>query len=73
MHAPPDLKCERAPLAGRPVSQNSLPCTDITTEAASAYQDPSLIEIQIFCLARRCALSAPMATAIAPIIWGWRS
>jgi hypothetical protein len=38
------LKSERAPLAGRPVSQNSFPCTDITTEAASAYQAPSLVE-----------------------------
>jgi len=37
-------------------------------------QAPSLLEVQIFALARRCAISAPMAEALAPLIYGsWRS
>ena len=48
-------------------------CTNDITEAGFTPQAPSLIEIQIFSLARRCAISAPMASAIAPLIWGMRS
>ena len=51
-------------LAG-PLNQNH-------SDAAPAYQACSQLELQIFVLARRCAISAPMASAIAPI-WGWRS
>jgi hypothetical protein len=74
MRGPPDPETNRGATAnGTPNSSLHPYCTNITTEAASAYQAHSLIEVQVFCLARRCAISAPMALAIAPLIWGWRS
>jgi hypothetical protein len=74
MHAPPDLKSERAALAGSPVSQKSLPCTADITETARDLQARSPLRLQTFLLVRRLAISAPMAEALAPIIYGsWRS
>jgi hypothetical protein len=75
MRGPPDPEMRGAVTrqSDSPVSQSHLPCTEDITETARDLQVPSLIEIQIFCLARRCAISAPMASAIAPLIWGWRS
>jgi hypothetical protein len=37
------------------------------------FRQAPLIEMQIFLLARRCAISAPMASALAPLIWSLRS
>ena len=42
--------------------------------ADSAEFKASQLELQAFCLIRRFALSAPMAEAIAPLVYGsWRS
>ena len=38
MRGPPDLKSERAALAGSPVSQNHLPCTENTNEMVPNLQ-----------------------------------
>ena len=62
MHPPPDLKCERAALAGSPVSQSQLPCTANSAEAISEFQAASL--------RRRFALGYCVATALAPLVWG---
>ena len=43
-----------------------------TTEAKAADQERSTLELQIFCLAHRLAISAPMAASLAPLIWGIR-
>lgn len=53
-------------LAG-PLDQNH-------SDAAAAYQACSKLELQIFCLTRRFALTAPTAALLAPLIYGgWRS
>src|SRR6266481_4019575 len=71
-HGPPDPE-KRSPADGwnhgRANSQRQLEPHQ-RTEAASAFQAPSALSLQIFCLSRRCALSAPMAASLAPLIWG---
>ena len=42
------------------------------TQAKAADQERSTLELQIFCLAHRLAISAPMAASLAPLIWGIR-
>ena len=42
MRGPPDLKSERAALAGSPNRKNHLPCTDESTEAVTELQARSL-------------------------------
>jgi hypothetical protein len=70
MRGPPDLKCERAALAGSPNRKIHLPCTANNKSEAVALQERSTLELQIFCLAHRLAISAPMAASLAPLIWG---
>ena len=74
MQAPPEPEMRRAVTrqSDSPVSQSHLPCTDISTEAKAADQERSTLEIQIFLLAHRLAISAPMAASLAPLIWGIR-
>jgi hypothetical protein len=62
MCGPPDLKCERAPLAGRPISQNQFPYTENPTEAVR--------EIQAASLRRRFALGYYLAATVAQLAWG---
>jgi hypothetical protein len=75
MTAPPEPDMRRAVTrqSDSPISQSHLPCTDISTEAKAADQERSTLDLQIFVLARHCAISAPMAQALAPWIWGLRS
>ena len=40
------------------------------TDAALDFQARSPLDLQIFCLAHRLAISAPMAASLAPLIWG---
>ena len=46
-------------------------------ESNEPFQRPqgrSPLKLQVFCLARRFALSAPMAEAVAPLVYGsWQS
>jgi hypothetical protein len=47
---------------------------DQNAEAGASRQERSTLELQIFCLAHRLAISAPMAAALAPWVYGsWRS
>ena len=77
MHPPPDPNGKGAPdpLGSAPQETEWLagPLNQNHNDATPAYQARSQLELQIFVLARRCANSAPMASAIAPLIWGWRS
>ena len=58
MHAPPDLKCERAPLAGRPISQNQFPYTQESSEATSDFQAEKLRRLYSFCRATAYTIAA---------------
>jgi hypothetical protein len=62
MRGPPDHSSERAPLAGRPISQKSLPCIADSTE--------TIPELQARSLRRRFALGYYFAATVAPLIWG---
>jgi hypothetical protein len=62
MRGPPDLKCERAPLPGRPVSQPTLRSTTEPSETIREFQAASL--------RRRFALGYCVAAALAPLVWG---
>ena len=63
MRGPPDLKCERAALAGSPESHSkNNPCVENPTEAVREFQAASL--------RRRFALGYYFATAVAQIAWG---
>ena len=62
MRGPPDLKSERAALAGSPISQNHLPCT--------ANPSEPIRELHVASLRRRFALGYYFATTVAPLIWG---
>jgi hypothetical protein len=62
MRGPPDQKSERAPLAGRPVAKNHIPCTADSTETVR--------ELQARSLRHRFALGYCMAASLAPLIWG---
>ena len=56
------------------ISQPTLRSTTEPTETVQDLQARSPLKLQVFCLARRFALSAPMAEAIAPLVYGsWRS
>jgi len=54
---------EKGRQKGDPIP-NAIVCQD------SAESSPQKLQLQIFCLARRFALSAPLAEALAPIIYG---
>jgi hypothetical protein len=76
MHPPdPNGKGAPDPLGSAPQETEWLagPLNQNHSDATPAYQARSQLELQIFVLARRCAISAAMASAIAPLIWGWRS
>ena len=55
MYSAADLEMNRGATANGTPNSSLHPCTDITTEAASAYQAISPLELQIFVLARRFA------------------
>jgi hypothetical protein len=57
MRGPPDPKCERAPLAGRPVSQSQFPYIEESTETVR--------EFQARCLRQRFALGYYFAATVA--------
>ena len=55
---------------GKPASNvEQLPCelNSNLSDAASANQECSTLELQIFCLAHRLAISAPMAASLAAV------
>jgi hypothetical protein len=56
---------------GRPAGGDPIPNSVCQDDTESKSQ---LLKLQAFCLARRFALSAPMAEAIAPLLYGemWR-
>ena len=73
MRGPPDPEMRKAALQGGPDRKPDLKKPDQTIEAAAARQFQSPLKLQAFCLARRFALSAPPAEALAPLIWGLRT
>jgi hypothetical protein len=73
MRGPPDPESESPAAANGRASRKCRKKPDQTSEAAAARQFPSPLKLQAFCLARRFALSAPLAEAIAPLIWGLRT
>jgi hypothetical protein len=59
MRGPPDPKCERATLAGSPVSQsNSHPCIENPTEAVTDLQADKLRRLYSFCRATACTIAS---------------
>jgi hypothetical protein len=58
MRGPPDLKSERAALAGSPVSQSQFPCIENPTEAASDLQAEKLRRLYLFCHATACTIAS---------------
>ncbi len=56
---------------GRPAGGDPIPNSVCQDDAEFKSQ---LLKLQAFCLVRRFALSAPMAEAIAPLLYGemWR-
>ena len=58
MHAPPDQKSERAPLAGRPISQNQFPYPQESSEAVTDLQAEKLRRVYFFCRATACTIAA---------------
>ena len=62
MRGPPDLKCERAPLQGRPDRKIHVPSAENSTEPAT--------DIQVRSLRQRFALADYFAASLAPLIWG---
>jgi hypothetical protein len=73
MHPPdPEMRRPTTRQSGGTQSQKYLPCTADNKPEALDVQER--LKLQAFCLARRFALSAPMAEAIAPLVYGgWRS
>jgi hypothetical protein len=51
-------------------SQASSTPHDIAKNSESGQERSALVELQIFVLARRLAISAPLAEALAPHVWG---
>jgi hypothetical protein len=75
MCGPPDPEAKNRPV-GRGTANRRivLKKPNQTTEPAVARQFQSPLKLQAFCLARRFALSAPLAEAIAVLVYGvWRS
>jgi hypothetical protein len=68
MCGPPETR--NRPEANRTAIRKERNQPDQTTEAASAYQAPSPLQLQVFCLARRFALNASLAEAFAVLVWG---
>jgi hypothetical protein len=62
MCGPPDMKCERAALAGSPVSHSNNPCIENPTE--------TIRELQARSLRQRFAIGYYFAATVAPLIWG---
>ena len=76
MHPPdPNGKGAPDPLGSAPQKIEWLagPLNQNHSDAAPAYQACSKLELQIFCLTRRFALTAPTAASLAPLLWSWRS
>jgi hypothetical protein len=57
MCGPPDQKCERAPLAGRPDRKIHLPCIEKPTEAVTDLQAEKLRRVYFFCHATACTIA----------------
>jgi hypothetical protein len=74
MRGPPDPEMRNRPAGNGTADRRAvMKKPDQTTEAAAARQFQSPLKLQAFCLARRFALSAPLAEALAPLIWGLRT
>ena len=74
MRGPPDPEMRNRPAGhGTDNRKADLEKPNQTTEAAAARQFQSPLTLQAFCPARRFALSAPLAEAIARLIWGLRT
>lgn len=58
MRGPPDQKWERAPLAGRPVSQNQFPYSAESNEPARDFQAQKLRRLYCFCHATACTIAS---------------
>ena len=58
MGAPPDLKSERAALAGSPLAQKSLPCTSDSKSEALDVQAEKLRRLYCFCHATACTIAS---------------
>jgi hypothetical protein len=58
MRGSPDLKSERAPLQGRPVSHSDNPCIENPTEAATDHQAEKLRRLYSFCQATAYTIAA---------------
>jgi hypothetical protein len=65
MHGPPDPKMRSPAAANGRASRNG------NTQPQDTARSP--LKLQAFCLARRFTFSAPLAEAIAPLIWGLRT
>ena len=71
MRGPPDPEMRNRPAGdGTADRRRNFKEHEETTEAKAADQERSTLELQIFCLAHRLAISAPMAASLAPLIWG---
>ena len=57
MRGPPDLKSERAALAGSPVSQKYLPCVPDNKPEALDVQAEKLRQLYCFCHATACTIA----------------
>jgi hypothetical protein len=76
MHPPETGKAPPIPTGSASQKGDEWPAGPLNqnhSDAAPAYQACSKLELQIFCLTRRFALTAPMAASLAPLIWSWRS
>ena len=59
MRGPPDLKCERAALAGSPESHSKdNPSTEESSEAISDFQAEKLRRLYSFCRATACTIAS---------------
>ena len=75
MRGPPDRETRNRPAGdGTADRRADLKKPEEITEAKAADQERSTLELQIFVLAHRLAISAPMAASLAPLVYGnWRS
>ena len=58
MRGPPDLKSERAALAGSPNRKIHLPCTENSTETIPDLQAEKLRRVYFFCHATACTIAS---------------
>ena len=74
MRGPPDAEMRNRPAGhGTADRRADFKEPEETTEAKASDQERSTLELQIFVLAHRLAISAPMAASLAPLVYGWRS